>query len=355
MINPGNTNTEQQPTIGTPIFICGCYKSGTSLLTALLDHHSQILMFPEETYLLRESGSQPGMPPQVFGKLILEGGGIRKMRGEVVKRSLSGNWDYSDFDYEAFRANFWGRIQYESHTHGDVLRALAAAYAIETKQTGKQYWAEKTPFNEVWLHLPMKWYPEFVAIYLVRDPRDIFLSYSRKKQLESEGQRKLAIEKFICDWGSSVWHWQQFISRHSQGITIRYEDLVSYPKATLDLLCSFLNIGYESILEVPTKNRKAWRGNSMYESGFSGIDTSPIGRWRNKLSEDKVAVIETYLGKAMVGLGYQLTTEPPSLYNMVRRWRHHKTHKKRLIGMLMRLYWPFRLPKRLSWGKPPLK
>lgn len=34
--------------LGQPVFICGCPKSGTTLLASLLDGHSELLIIPEE-------------------------------------------------------------------------------------------------------------------------------------------------------------------------------------------------------------------------------------------------------------------------------------------------------------------
>jgi hypothetical protein len=58
-------------------------------------------------------------------------------------------------------------------------------------------------------------------------------------------------------------------------------------------------------------------------------------------------MIEAYLGKAMVRYGYQLSQERPSILQMLKHWQRHG-QKRKQIGVLLRLYWPFRLPARLN-------
>jgi hypothetical protein len=207
---------------------------------------------------------------------------------------------------------------------------------------------EKTPGNERHLDRLAAWYDDIRAIYIVRDPRDVYVSYARKKQIESDGQATLPLEDFVCRWGMSIWAWQQFMAKCPNGLLIRYEDLLRYPQGIMTTVCRFLDIEYEPVLERPTKNGKLWQGNSMYGEKFTGISTKPIGRWQKRLSQEQLTVLEAYLGKAIGWLGYQLATEPPSLSQMVGCWLRHRRKRKQILGMVTRLYWPFQLPKRLE-------
>jgi len=146
----------------------------------------------------------------------------------------------------------------------------------------------------------------------------------------------------------SVWAWQRFVAKNPNSLTVRYEDLIRFPKETLASICCFLEIDYQTILETPTKNGKLWMGNSLHGDEFKGLSTKPIGRWRGKLPEEQLILIEAYLGRTMICFGYQLATEPPTLLKMISHWRQQSRKKKQLLGMLMRLYWPFQLPQRLE-------
>jgi hypothetical protein len=330
--------------IGKPIFICGHPKSGTTLLTALLDGHPQILVFPEETYYLKKVCQQPKFSVSSGTEYLLTESQCNKL-SLTCGDGLMGNYDYSDFDYNTFKERFLNNLNDGRQTHGDVLESLVSAYAYETHQSGKKYWVEKSPGNERYLHLPLSWFSDMRAIYLVRDPRDVYTSHAKKRRMEST---HLPIEKFVYRWGLSLWMWQQYIAKHAEhALTVRYEDLLRYPKETLSLICRFLDIDYEPILERPTKNKKPWLGNSMHGDKFINISTKPIGRWRTDLSKEQVSFIEAFLGKSMPWVGYQPATDPCTVRKIIRYWVTQKRDRKKVLAMLLCLYWPFSLPKPL--------
>ena len=334
--------------IGIPIILCGYKKSGTTLLTSLLDSHSQIAVFPEETWYLRQAGNYPDLTVQEGANWLLTISNPRKLALGDSETLLGGNRNYSDFDFQAFRARFMEKLQGCPQTHAWVLRSMVESYAEETGQERKQYWLEKSPLNEHRLDLALSWYPNLRAIYIVRDPRDVFVSRSRKRKMKSNGQRAMPLSKFMRDWAISVWSWQQFMTVSPNGLTIRYEDLARYPKETMAMVCRFLDVSYEPVLETPTKNGKLWSGNSTYGDEFTGVSSKPIGRWRQSLSQERLTLMEAFLGKTMAYFGYQLSTQPPSFFRAMGYWIRHSEIDYRILGVILRLYWPFELPKALK-------
>jgi len=334
--------------IGTPIFICGHPKSGTTLLATLLDDHSQLTVFPEETFYLDMLNGSPQRTPGEGMEWLLQEGACRYLSMDIVQNELRGDSDYSDFDFETFQKSFGHHFDTGPQTHARVFEALMAAYAHVTSQTGKRYWVEKTPGTERYLRQLKTWYPDLRAIYIVRDPRDVYASYARKKERESEGQRQLSVEEFVARWSRSVWEWRRYSAQDANTLTVRYEDLLRYPQQILSLVCGFLGVEYETVLETPTKIGKPWSGNSMHGDRFSSISTTPIGRWKNLLAPNQLYMLETYLGKAMIMFGYQPVHGPQPLHKAIRLWLQQSTRRRRVLGMLIRLYWPFQLPKRLT-------
>jgi hypothetical protein len=331
--------------LGTPIFICGHAKSGTTLLAALLDNHSEVAVFPEETFYLRQVGNNPDRTTSELAEWLLAQ--IARKQPSDDGREVYDQWSFAYFkDLELLGRRFRTFLENSPDSCGGLLELLVSTYAEETGQVGRRYWLEKTHGNEMFLDMALQWHPEMRSIYIVRDPRDVYVSWSRRMRASDKSDN---IENFLYRWGMSVWAWRQFLAGHD-GLTIRYEDLLRYPTETMTFVCRFLGIGYEDSLEKPTKNGRLWLGNSMHGNTFTGISTKPIGRWREKLSKEHLELIEGYLGKAMLSFGYRLSMEPLSFHEAARLWFRLNGKNKQLLGMLTRLYWPFRIPKRLRRG-----
>jgi hypothetical protein len=309
-----------------------------------LDGHSNLVVFPEETFYLRYVANHPGLTVLEGAEWLLTQSLCRNLALGKFESPLDGSRDYSDFDFQWFRKRFLERLSGTSQNHGEVLISLISAYAEETNQQRKPYWVEKSPLNEHRLHLASAWYDNLYAIYIVRDPRDVYVSYARKKKRESSGAKTFPVEDFLRHWAFSLWSWQNYAQIKSKSMFIRYEDLVRCPNETMSSVCHFLGISYEIALTVPSKLGELWSGNSMYEDSFEGISTKPIGRWRKRLTDEQRVLIEAYLGKAMSYLGYQVETEILSFAQMVSYWLFRTQNRQKMLGVLARLYWPFRLP-----------
>jgi hypothetical protein len=110
-------------------------------------------------------------------------------------------------------------------------------------------------------------------------------------------------------------------------------------------IAGFLGVRFEDSLLTPTKLGAPWEGNSMHGDSFQGIDTRPIGRWKERLGPDDVAFLEAFLGGAMADLGY-----PPSGAGVGLAARSRfllRTRRRRaLAGIMLRLYRPFAPPIR---------
>jgi hypothetical protein len=320
-------------------------------LAALLDGHSQITVFPEETFYLNIATSPSGVTVEAAAERLMEEI-TRKVSGRG-NPDVPDQWRYTYFeDLDAFWSRFRSHLQEGTKTHDHVLNSLITAYAEETGQAGRRYWLEESNGNERHLTLLRSWYPSMYAIYVVRDPRDVYPSWAQRMRASRKSD---AIENFVLRWGMSVWHWRQYSGTHENSLTLRYEDLLRYPEETMRLICRFLDIEYEPDLRNPTKNGMLWTGDSLHGNQDAGISVRrrEIGHWQKRLSAVHIAFIESYLGKAMLEFGYQRTTGAPSLFDVINHMRRCRQKKAQIMGMVLRLYWPFRLPKRLRGSDTP--
>jgi hypothetical protein len=285
-----------------PVFICGYPKSGTTLLLALLDSHPELLVFPEETRFFQRVLGHPERcnPDFLFSETAVSVLGLGKVS------MPSGARDYSDIDYRKYQDGLRAHWQAGNKNQQALFEAIFHAYALVKDQFDSKYCVEKTPFNERYLNRAAQMWPDLRAIYIARDPRDNYCSYRKQRERQvaaSDGKDGLSLlskEEFIAYWLDSLLYWERFSAQHkNQVLMLRYEDLVQKPDKELRHLCDFLGIEWHPGLLIPTRNNQPWSGNSIYGTQHSGISTSSVGRYRERLYEDEIIFLESWLGKMM--------------------------------------------------------
>ena len=83
-------------------------------------------------------------------------------------------------------------------------------------------------------------------------------------------------------------------------IEVRYEDLVTELRATLEQICEFLELRYDSaMLDYPN------------DTTYSTPSPSSIGQWRRKLTPNAIRLAEAHIGEKLTELGYELSGHEP--------------------------------------------
>jgi len=302
-----------------PIFLGGHPKSGTSLLRALLDSHSQLVVYPEETvffrrFLPQSAGLDFSAKLDLAQKTLTH---IFTWQRENQPASQEGypDRDYSSISFDEVNKAMGEIIAQAGCRHeGDILSAAILAYGRVSGcwQTGARHWVEKSPYNEYYAGRIFEWWPEARCIYIVRDPRDNHASYQRKHP-------DWSAEFFAANWNRSVDACRNNVDRYGEQRCrlIRYEDLVQQPQETLKQITDFLGIDPNPTLAQPTRAGVSWKGNSMFTDQFSAISTTPLGRWKDTLDPNEAGVIELIAARSMNVLGY----EPQSAHSLSAHWR----------------------------------
>jgi hypothetical protein len=310
-------------------FICGHPKSGTSLLRAMLDSHSQLLVFPEETKFFRLvlptiAGASAEEAARSVENRIL---GVFRWSADSPTAGQQGflDRDYRHVDHDEIERVFRRRA---ASWDGDLLSLLpmaVLAYGEVSRGLDARTlrWVEKSPYNESYGQEIFARWPDARCIHVVRDPRDNYASYRRKHPSWSPGT-------FAFSWSLSVRRGRRNQQRFGAGRyrILRYEDLVLDPDVAIAALTEFLGIEDEPALRAPTRDGKAWGGNSMFGETFDGISRSPVGRSKKELDVLSRRTLEQILADEMSRLGY--TIAPPL------------TAAERLAGSLARVKWRLR-------------
>jgi len=176
-------------------------------------------------------------------------------------------------------------------------------------------------------------YPK--VIYIVRDPRDVALSYydfSRKyRQIEDSYPLERYIDDFTTGhllsagwgtWGENVASWIYARSARPGFLLLRYEDMKARPEQELKRIAEFLGIpaspelvrtaiersSADRMREMEKTEGKNWITTKDKRSDIPFIRTASVGGWKSNLQPESVAKIEARWGHIMAQLGYELVS-----------------------------------------------
>lgn len=195
-------------------------------------------------------------------------------------------------------------------TRGRSLAALIRElYESEAKVEGKSGVIIKE--NAAYNFVPycISSFPECRYIYLVRDPRDVALSWKMRDWWWACGDASGARH------AARVWRKDQqaclsrFFELQESGkvFLLRYEDLLLEPKQKLGALCSYLGIAFSDCMlnfhktvraAEDSKKRKVFRNLSK------PLMSSNMGKFRTGLTEEETRWIEHTCQREMQLLGY---------------------------------------------------
>jgi len=282
---------------GRALLLCGHPKSGTSLLLSLLDGHPDIVALPEETKYFR---AIHGHPELMTAQALLERTRVGRLSRDRETARQQGR-DFADVDAARFEREIERRIA-DGCAPQELLPAVALAYAAATGREAGRYWAEKTPLQEHHLDVALELWPDLRAIYVVRDPRDVHVSFQAKRLKRG---RRLGVVQSALRIRASLRAWATFQAREpSRCWTVRYEELVRRPEATMRLVADFLEIDWRPELLVPTLAGRDWAGNSMFAEQHSQISESPIGRHTDGLSAGRSWLLSALLADEFCRYGW---------------------------------------------------
>ena len=304
-----------------PFFVVGANRSGTTLLRLLLNAHSRLAV-PEEVEFLHGSVAplavrdwrRPGLTPDAYAAVV--DAFLARAREALVP-----------LDLEALRADVLDGP-------ADLRRPYRLALDAWARHHGKARWGEKTPGNLFYADVLLDMFPGARFVHVVRDPRagvasmlgasffpdDVVLNALARRHHHRAGA--VGLERHVPA---------------ERRMTVRYEDLVEAPEATLRVLCAFLGEPFEPAMLRFHEGAAAFMKPSAV-AGHNAAATGPVtaGRveaWRDRLGPSDVAVVERVCAGEMAAFGYaaEAPSCPPgrrveawakAAYSRLQRWRH---------------------------------
>jgi|HubBroStandDraft_6_1064221.scaffolds.fasta_scaffold06084_2 hypothetical protein len=172
------------------------------------------------------------------------------------------------------------------------------------------------------------------VIYIVRDPRDVVLSYYNFQRKYRQIQDDYPLAQYVSDfvagrlssadwgtWGENVGSW--LVRDGEPGfLLLRYHDMISDPAPELARIAALLNIeaGAQAIAtaierssadrmrEMERTQSSEWVATKNRRQDIPFVGTASAGGWKSRLPIDSVAEIEAAWGHWMKRVGYALAT-----------------------------------------------
>ncbi|MBO6783598.1 MAG: sulfotransferase [Alphaproteobacteria bacterium] len=246
-----------------PIFVGGYFKSGTSLLRALLGQHPDVASGLETHWFAIDPRGGTGRHDEPLG--------------QTIDRLAA----FFDLDAAAISA-----ATAQTSTGEAFLDALMQ---LHLEAQGKTRWAEKTPDNILHVDRVFDHWPDARFLHILRDPRDVYVS------LANCGKGG-APDDFAASWSTWIAKGEAAAQAHGSGRfrTVLYADLVNRPETVMRGLSGFLGLGWDPALasfegrrdEYELVLRTTGKRSTTLESLSRPLFNDRVGVWRRDLPPD---------------------------------------------------------------------
>lgn len=301
----------------TPFFIVGASRSGTTMLRLMLNAHSRLAV-PDELKYFRHVEGQCDLATW-----------RTELREDDYQTLVQRYLDVRENVFPVERDELEAAVLAgDDRTIRGPYRALLAHWACAC---GKERWGEKTPHNIFYVDVIADMFPGAQFLHVVRDPRAVVQSmngssyYSNEPVFNALNWRKSirdGVELFRDNLGAG------------QLLTVRYEDLVRRPEATLHSVCTFLDEPFErQMLRFYESPHQHMAGQIQTPSITGPVTQEGLSKWRERLSAAEVSLVEGLCKAEMDALDYEPETKrtivsprvlPKLLYWQWKVWQHRR-------------------------------
>ncbi|WP_297529705.1 sulfotransferase family protein [Thiohalobacter sp.] len=304
-----------------PGFLVGEGRSGTTLLSSILNRHPRLCVTPE-THFFRLLHAYPG-GPRTFAR-----DWPASLEWMTARMEPTPEWQPDAQRWLAALPGD-GRRRYPGHARLFLLIGDEFAQAH-----GKFEWIEKTPPHVRFIPWLRTHFPNAPIIHLVRDGRDVADSLSRM------AWSRLDRDAHLLRWAWRVGRARRQLAGDSGAVSVRYEDLVEAPEETVGHLCQFLGLDYRPAMLLPDGSETGLieTGQDHKELVRQPITRARLARWRETYTQDQLLRAERLIGHELVNWGYPLGTDTAGDRTLILAWplprrQHRDALSRGAIGL----------------------
>lgn len=268
---------DEEPSTQPACFIVGCPRSGTTLLSVLLDRHSDLAITPETDF---------------YGEIAP----FLSTKADKPLRSLLSAWPRLPELGVSVEAVLG---QCGSHpTRRHLFSILLGLYA---QRKLKPHVGEKTPQHLHHVPAILDDFPGTPVICIVRDGREVALSLQSmpwwRGSLEASAQIWLDAVRLSCTFQ------EMFPDQFS---VVFYEDLIARPEETLSLLMNRIGLPFQTsqlsaeiYSGVVLPRSLEWKGQAL-----AAVDATQVRSRQAVARASEIQELTGWLGPDLVRLGY---------------------------------------------------
>jgi hypothetical protein len=259
----------------------GSARSGTTLLRLMLNAHADVAVPPESRFVVELwTGAERVLVADLLAKL-----------------AAHPRFEAWDLPIEM--------VEHELHgiDEAPYAAAIEAAYRAYARVNGKTRWGDKTPRYVEQIPLLARLWPESRFVHLVRDGRNVALSYADvpfgPKTVVKAAQLWATRVRMGIEAGRAL--------GGERYIEILYEDLVEDAEGEAKDLCEFLGLAFDSgMLDYTERARGAVLPRAKrYNPNVAESPISKVRSWEESMPPAHVEVFEAVAGDVLSELGYE--------------------------------------------------
>lgn len=266
-----------------PVFIVGIPRSGTTLLTQILNASGQIY-FGTETH---------------FFEFINRRKNKNGKEKELIK-------EYLDQQKNQFLKYFqltdleWSEIYRYSESADTIKEFITYFFKYEANRKGIERWGEKTPGHYAHISEILRYFPQAKIINIIRDPRAVFQSHQKVNWGEKSPLKFVKRYKLNIEVSNSS-------KNCSNLLTVKFEDLLSNPRDVVQNICAFCDLKFSNSMIESFYNESNVNYDNKLESwkfNYNEIKESKIDSWNNEEYRVSNQFISYLLKEKLVELNY---------------------------------------------------
>jgi hypothetical protein len=270
-----------------PIFVLGFPRSGTTLLSLMLDSHSQIAIPYESNFIVPYFKERYGL------RSLASTDERAKLVNDALSEPFVKKWDKAVAPEDVDLAKCL-----------DLPSTVDQIYTAYARFSGKTIWGDKTPGYTEYVYVLHKMFRSARYVHIVRDGRDVALS------LKDKDWGPDSFIGALREWNRVVGGARQmlFMLPEDRAIEVRFEDLVEEPENQMRRITDFLQVPFEPEMLHAYRERAPHKVgefiNDIHVHLREPPSRSQAYKWRKKLSLSEQAIAHDVAGKLLTELGY---------------------------------------------------
>jgi len=271
-----------------PLFITGHWRSGTTLISRMMNNHPDISVTYDLVHFLRFAYNR-------YNPINVESSAVHLVK-DVSERI---NQRYQiNLSVNNVMENINGRYNYSS-----IYDAIMTELLL--KDDSDKIWGEKT--NVAWRSIPdfFDMFPNGRVINIIRDPRAVLSSWKQFTHASGNDYLDSILNSYDA-MSTAIFYNSDYSEKRY--FTVIYEELVSSPYKTMNDLCNKIDIPFsEEMLDqsqFKDIHGESWKSNSVDKDMPSGIYVNALCKWKENLDEWEISLCEKITGCLFDNFGY---------------------------------------------------